>query len=104
MKAGEQLRLVITYPTPTGARVTAAGEIDFATAPILRDGLLAALRERVPSVLVLDLADVTFLDCAGISALVIARRTATQIGIELRLTRPQPIVRRILDLTGYSTS
>jgi anti-anti-sigma factor len=47
-----------------------------------------------------DLAGVTFLDCTGISALVIVRNAARRTGGQVRITHPQPVVRRLLDVTG----
>ena len=47
--------------------VVASGEIDLATAPVLRDALLVAA--EVSGNVVVDLSAVTFLDSTGISAL-----------------------------------
>jgi anti-anti-sigma factor len=87
-------------PAPSTARIAVVGEVDLATAHLLRDRLLAVLRERAPAVLYIDLAGVTFLDCTGISALVAVRNAARRTGRQVRVTHPQPIVRRLLDLTG----
>jgi hypothetical protein len=48
---------------------------------------------------VLDLAEVTFIDCAGISTLLAARRQALLAGGSLRVLRASPRVRRIISLT-----
>jgi len=71
-----------------------------ATGHLLRDRLLDVLREQAPAVLNVDLGGVTFLDCTGISALVAARNAAVQAGRQMRVTRPQPIVGRVLEVTG----
>jgi anti-anti-sigma factor len=81
-------------------RVRAVAQVDLATAPMLRDRLLSMLREQTPAVLDIDLAGVGFLDCAGISALVAARNAAVHTGRQMRITHPQPIVRRVMDVTG----
>jgi anti-anti-sigma factor len=52
--------------------VVVVGEIDLATAPILREHLAGAMLAGVPRA-VLDLAGVTFLDSSGLSV-VIRRR------------------------------
>jgi anti-anti-sigma factor len=95
-----QLHLDTSWPSPCTARVAVAGEVDLATAHLLCDRLLGVLREQAPAVLDVDLAGVTFLDCTGISALVAVRNATLQAGHQMRITQPQPIVRRVLELTG----
>lgn len=95
-----QLHLDTSRPTPSTARVAVAGEVDLATAHLLRDRLLNVLREQAPAVLDVDLARVTFLDCTGISALVAVREATLQAGHQMRVSQPQPIVRRVLEVTG----
>jgi anti-anti-sigma factor len=95
-----QLHLDTSWPAPSTARVAVVGEVDLATAHLLRDRLLGVLREQAPAVLDVDLAGVTFLDCTGISALVAVRNAAMHTGRRVRVTHPQPIVRRVLDVTG----
>lgn len=95
-----QLHIDTGSPTPATAQLDAAGEIDLATAPVLREKLLILLRDQSPALLVVDLAGVTFLDCAGISALVRVRNAAGEIGCQLRITYPQSFVRRVLEVTG----
>jgi anti-anti-sigma factor len=98
--ASTQLHIDTSYPSPATARVAVSGEVDLATADVLRDSLLGVLRDETPTMLGVDFAGVTFLDCAGISALVAVRNAAARTGRQLRITHAQPIVRRVLDLTG----
>jgi anti-anti-sigma factor len=68
------------------------------------DGLRKALTElRVirqhGARLVLDLAGVTFIDCAGINTLLATRRRAQLEGGSLRVLRASPRVRRLITLT-----
>jgi anti-anti-sigma factor len=51
------------------------GEIDIFSAPGLRDELLRVIRRYGPQ-LALDLAGVTFIDCAGVNVLLATRRRA----------------------------
>jgi anti-anti-sigma factor len=100
MTALAQLHLDISYPSPSAARVAVTGEVDLATSPALRDMLLRVLQEQARGFLDVDLAGVSFLDCAGVSALVAARNAAVHAGRQIRVSNPQPIVVRVLDLTG----
>ncbi|HEU4421123.1 MAG TPA: STAS domain-containing protein [Pilimelia sp.] len=100
MTALTQLHIDTSWPSPATARVAVVGEVDLATAYLLRDRLLGVLREQAPAVLDVDLAGVTFLDCTGISALVAVRNAAVHAGRQMRVSHPQPIVRRVLDVTG----
>ena len=48
----------------------------------------------------MDLAEVGFIDSAGVGALVANRERAQQLGIDLTIKRVSDRVRRILYLTG----
>jgi anti-sigma B factor antagonist len=50
--------------------------------------------------LVLDLADVRFIDSAGVGALLSIRERAERQSVELELTNVPRHVERVLDLTG----
>jgi anti-anti-sigma factor len=81
-----------------GPVVTVSGEIDIQSGPQLRDQLLCAMRLHGAR-LALDLTGVTFMDCAGINALLAARRRAQLEGGWLRVIRASPRVERVLELT-----
>jgi anti-anti-sigma factor len=98
--ASPLLYLDISHPSPGMARVAVSGEIDLYTADALREGLLRVLGEYTPAVLEVDLTEVEFLDCAGVDVLVDAHNAARHAGVRLRVTHPQRIVRRVLDLVG----
>jgi anti-anti-sigma factor len=74
------------------------GELDAADAPALRS-TWACLAEDQPPAVVVDLAGVTFLDCAGLSVLVRANHDART---HLLLCAVPPSVDRLLALTGLS--
>jgi anti-anti-sigma factor len=59
------------------------GEVDLATAHLLRDGLLNVLREQALAIVDVDLAGVTFLDCTGISGLVAVRNATVHTGRQM---------------------
>jgi anti-anti-sigma factor len=79
--------------------VGVSGEIDIASAQKLREELLGALR-RHGARLALDLDGVTFMDCAGVNALLAARRHARLEGGWVRVARASRRARSILVLTG----
>jgi anti-sigma B factor antagonist len=56
------------FATFDGSSVVAAGEIDMASAPVLRDAFENAVTQT-PENLVVDLTKVTFMDSSGISVL-----------------------------------
>ena len=75
-----------------------AGELDLATVPELAR-MLGALRARGHAV-VLDLADVTFMDSSGLSLLLEAQLDADRDGWEFSIRRASEAVRRIVALAG----
>ncbi len=75
------------------------GEIDVMTAPRLHEALNLVIREG-PPILQVDLANVTFIDSTGLSALVVAHRQLDELGGELRLVSVPPKVARVFELVG----
>jgi anti-anti-sigma factor len=90
-----QVDVLSTAPLVVGV----SGEIDIASAPKLREELLGALR-RHGARLALDLGGVTFMDCAGVNALLSARRHARLEGGWVRVARASRRARHTLMLTG----
>jgi anti-sigma B factor antagonist len=80
--------------------ITADGEIDLHTEPLLREALFTALAHDSAHTVLVDMAGVTFLDSTGINALVHAHRAATGSNRTVRLCNPQPLVTRVLRITG----
>jgi anti-anti-sigma factor len=78
------------------------GELDVSNADSLRQ-VLDGLLERAPQTLVVDLAGLGFADCAGLSVLVAARTRLAAQGHQLILLNAQPVVRRLLAVTGLDT-
>jgi anti-anti-sigma factor len=95
-----QLRIDASCPSPGTVRVAVVGEIDLSTVDVLHAGLLGVLSAQLPHRIEVDLARVTFMDCGALTVLVVVGTAAARTGCQLRITNPQPIVRRVLDLTG----
>ncbi|MCA1823427.1 MAG: STAS domain-containing protein [Mycobacteriales bacterium] len=80
-----------------GARtVSVRGELDIHTAPRLRKALAEAF-ENGDRIVVVDFADVTFMDSSGIAVLVGASKRARAASAELRVCRMTAAVRRPLE-------
>lgn len=75
------------------------GEIDVLTAPRLHETLQEVIAESPRSLLV-DLANVTFIDSTGLGALVVAHRHLEERGGRLRLVSVPPPVAQVLEVTG----
>ncbi|HKR68524.1 MAG TPA: STAS domain-containing protein [Streptosporangiaceae bacterium] len=78
------------------------GELDVSNLDELR-GVFDALLRAGPRPIVVDLSGLSFADCGGMSVLVAARHRLAGHGHDLTVTAPQPIVRRLLTLTGMDT-
>lgn len=80
--------------------VKLSGELDIASAPELREQLLAILSRRTPSHLILDLSKLRFIDSSGIAVFVNTERRARLLGCTLALVAPQAPVSRVLQVCG----
>jgi len=98
--ASAPLHIAVAFPALGTARMVVAGEVDLATAPTFGLRLFTLLQGHRLVVLEVDMADVTFLDCAGVSVLVSVRHAARQAGCQLWVTRPQPLVEMVLEMVG----
>ncbi len=77
-----------------------AGELDLDTANELGRAGLRLLTHDGCKRLVLDLMDVSFIDCAGIGALIHLRNAAHDAGLPLTILDPSGRVTRLLHLAG----
>lgn len=82
------------------AAVVVRGEVDMATAPQLRDALVA-LVDGGASRIALDCRGLDFLDSSGIGVLIAVRKRLGDDG-SLTLEAPPAHVRKVLELTGVS--
>ncbi|MFG2056628.1 STAS domain-containing protein [Micromonospora sp. NPDC048930] len=80
--------------------LTPVGDLDMAGAPELDRALDAVLDRPALVEIVVDLAAVTFLDSTGVAALLRGAAEAVGRGAALRVTRPQPLVARVLRITS----
>jgi anti-sigma B factor antagonist len=75
------------------------GELDVTTVPMLRPALHALLDGKAQHI-ILDLAELTFIDSSALTAIVIADRRARQLGVTIALAAAQRIVARVIGITG----
>ena len=89
--------LGVTFHDFNGGRVIALrGELDAYTCR----GLAESLIGPPGSLIVIDLSELTFMDSSGIGAIHAARRGAIEDGGYLVVSRPSPMVHRVLEITG----
>jgi anti-sigma B factor antagonist len=95
-----EARAVITTETPEwpGTLIVARGELDVQSVPDLRARLAEAI-DRGKQRVVIDLAEVSFIDSLSLSALVGARRKLGDDG-RLAIVAVHEYVRLILQATG----
>jgi anti-anti-sigma factor len=98
------MQYVISSKRDGGTRsLHLGGEIDLAADPELRKSIATALSDDVTA-LVIDLTDVTFLDCAGIGTLVYGRRLAGEQHCSFRIVHAYGMPLLLLNLTGILDS
>jgi anti-anti-sigma factor len=76
-----------------------SGEIDLAAMADFVDAADAALATG-PACVIVDLADVSFMDSAGLAGLVQIQQQTRDAGAEFLLQSPSRIVARVIELSG----
>ncbi|HEY2674285.1 MAG TPA: STAS domain-containing protein [Rugosimonospora sp.] len=89
----------------TAVTIRLAGDLDLATEHDVRESIAAALDGDgldggAPDSLTVDLADVAFLDCRGLSTLIHGRHVADAHRIAFRVRNATGIPASVLRLTG----
>lgn len=86
----------VSFEGPWGV-VAPIGELDLASMPRLRAGVVSVVAGGCPNV-VLDLGAVDFVDSAGLGAVVAAVKRVRAAGGVLRVVRPEPRVWAVFEL------
>jgi anti-anti-sigma factor len=92
--------LITSFTDGATIRIGVAGDIDLATEPAMWDALEKAVSADGIDVVVVDLAETTFLDCYGLSALIRGARLAGDHGRRLRVTNATGIALIVLRTCG----
>ncbi|MFC1230666.1 MULTISPECIES: STAS domain-containing protein [Streptomyces] len=90
---------ITTRDVATGPLLEIAGELDYTSAPALRE-LLTTLTLRPGQRLVLDLAAMEFCDSSGLTALIAARNHAHAARADIALAAVPPRTLRVLRIVG----
>ena len=83
------------------ALIGAAGVLDVATAPRLRAELASLLEHGVHDVII-DMAQLEFIDSTGLAALIFGLRLLRAAGGTLTLQSPNPKAMKTLTITGLT--
>jgi anti-anti-sigma factor len=89
--------------TKTGrsACVRVTGDLDYETADEVVESASQLLARQVELIdLRLDFSELTFLDSAALSGLLLLQRRTTQSGVQLHLDHRPPFLDRVLQVTG----
>ncbi len=81
--------------------ISVVGEIDLAGGPLL-DQVIAA-REAAGDDVVIEMAEVTFVDSSGLRSLIAASQRAAGAGRRVRLVAPSAVLVRLLDITATTS-
>jgi anti-anti-sigma factor len=96
----EQLQLLYQRTADGEAMVNLRGELDIATAERAHTYLRTVLDSDKKGKVILDLAELTFCDAAGLGVLAKLASHARQTGRSVRLVAPRPSLVRIMRITG----
>jgi anti-anti-sigma factor len=99
----DQLRVQIEADGPADGPVVIHldGELDPHTAPALQ-GALDEVTRNGASEVVLDLAELRFIDSSGLRVVISAHRTLSDAGGRLVLRSPSETASRLLEITGLT--
>lgn len=91
--------LVTLSPSGQVAAVTPVGDIDMASAPVLRKALQEASSSGAPLV-ILDMAGVTFADSTALGVMLASHKQLTSEGCRLQTVNVPPVLAKALRVTG----
>lgn len=85
-----------------GETVTAylSGELDHHTARAMREAIDHAIELNMPSVLVIDFGEISFMDSSGIGLVMGRYRALAKTGAELHIVGASPQIYKVMKLAG----
>lgn len=81
--------------------ISIAGEADIFTAPDMKEKINSSV-EKTEHHLCIDLTELEYIDSTGLGLLVGALKRMRNKDGKVSLVRPQPQIRKLLDITGLS--
>lgn len=93
---------VVALPGPQ-TTLSLAGDLDPATAPELDARLQDLIADAAVSSVVIDLAEIAFMDSSGLRVLVAASAALGERSGSLVLRNPSTNIRRVLEVTGLAS-
>lgn len=76
------------------------GEIDHHSASVMRNEIDSSVEKNMPTMLVLDFRDVTFMDSSGIGLVMGRYKVLKPLGGELHIINASPHIRKVMKLAG----
>jgi anti-sigma B factor antagonist len=86
----------------SSVRLRLGGEVDLSTAHLVEDALSPALDLRCTR-LIMDMADVEFIDSSGLRVLVVTRNALDERGAEMVIAGVNDHLRRVFEVSGLSS-
>ena len=86
-----------TQDLGNGTLVRLKGEVDLSNSPLVRESLIELTQGKVAAIVV-DLAEVSYMDSSGIATLVEGLQEANSYGGKFRLASLSPKVRQVFEL------
>jgi anti-sigma B factor antagonist len=93
------LEVYLWQPRRGAIIVKVAGQLDLESSPMLRAELVELIDAGCEEV-VIDVADLGFVDSSGLSVLLMAHRALKANGGGLEIRNPPPRMRKLLDISG----
>ncbi len=86
----------------TGEVVTAylKGELDHHTAREMREEIDTAVELNMPTLLVLDFKDISFMDSSGIGLVMGRYRNLAKTGATMQISGAPPYIKKVMKLAG----
>jgi anti-sigma B factor antagonist len=100
MAVSEDLLQTTISLAPSRLTVGVSGELDMYTARGLRDAVSTAMRPDLS--LIVDLAEVTFIDSVGLATLLSLAEAVREADGEFHLQGPSARVKQFLEITGLT--
>lgn len=80
--------------------VSVGGEVDAASADVLRAAIFDAIESHSGGAVAIDMAEVTFIDSSGLRVLIAGFKACESGGSSLVVVSPSDPVTRLLEITG----